>query len=135
MSPSGETALRNDPSTRLCRARLILLDDDADVRDSIGDVLTSAGHQVVAYASGEELLADAEGCAGATVLIADIVLGGPLDGIATAEALKARMDGLKVIYITGYFAATKVAGLRPQDRFLRKPFGIAELLNAVNELI
>jgi FixJ family two-component response regulator len=114
---------------------LILLDDDPDVRSSIGDVLGSAGHQVAAYASGEEVLADTNGHAGAAVLIADIMLGGPLDGIAVAEALTARIDGLKVIYITGYFATARISGLRPQDRFLRKPFGIAELLNTVQELI
>jgi len=105
------------------------------VRSSIGDVLGSAGHQVAAYASGEEVLADTNGHAGAAVLIADIMLGGPLDGIAVAEALKARIDGLKVIYMTGYFPAPLPSGLRPQDRTLRKPFGIAELLTTVQELL
>ena len=114
---------------------MILLDDDPDVRVSLGDVLGSAGYQVKAYASGKELLADADGSAGSTVLIADIMLGSPLDGIAVAEAMKQRIDGLKVIYITGYFAAARVAALRPEDRFLRKPFGIAELLTVVDELI
>ena len=37
---------------------MILLDDDPDVRVSLGDVLGSAGYQVKAYASGKELLAD-----------------------------------------------------------------------------
>lgn len=135
MSWAGASDPGDDPPARPRRARLILLDDDPDVRASIGDVLGSAGHQVAAYASGEDLLADAHRHAGAAVLIADIMLGGPLDGIAVAEALKARIDGLKVIYITGYFAVSRMSGLRSQDRFLRKPFGSAELLNTVRELI
>ena len=135
MSWAGAPDPGDDPPAPPRPARLILLDDDPDVRASIGDVLGSAGHLVTAYASGEDVLADADRHADAAVLIADVMLGGPLDGIAVAEALKARIDGLKVIYITGYFAANRMSGLRPQDRFLRKPFGIAELLNTVRELI
>jgi FixJ family two-component response regulator len=135
MSWAGTPEPGDDPPAPLRPARLILLDDDADVRASIGDVLGAAGHLVAAYASGEDVLADADRHAGAAVLIADVMLSGPLDGIAVAEALKARIDGLKVLYITGYFAADRMSGMRPQDRFLRKPFGVAELLNAVRELI
>jgi FixJ family two-component response regulator len=114
---------------------VILLDDDADVRASIGDVLGSAGHQVAAYGSAEDVLAAADSHAGASVLIADVMLGGALDGFAVAEALTARIDGLKVIYMTGHFPVPLTSGLRPQDRYLRKPFGIAELLDTVQELI
>lgn len=135
MARAGEADPQNHPQARPHPARLILLDDDPDVRASLGDALNAAGHQVVAYAAGEDVLADADGSAGASVLIADIMLGGPLDGIAVAEALRARIEGLKVIYMTGYIAAARVAALRPQDRLLRKPFGIAELLNTVRELI
>jgi DNA-binding response OmpR family regulator len=135
MSSSGEPDPGDDPRAPPRPARLILLDDDPDVRASIGDVLGSAGHQVAAYGSAEDVLADADSHAGAALLIADLMLDGPLDGMAVAEALRARIDGLKVLYITGHFPTTLMSGLRPQDRFLRKPFGIAELLNTVQELI
>ena len=114
--------------------RIILVDDAEDVRATIGEVLLLAGYQVTAYESGEAALADPDGRAGAAVLIADIVLGAGMDGIVLAEALKQRHSGLKVIYITGYFGANRVIDLRPQDRFLHKPFGITELLDAVGEL-
>ncbi len=132
LSSSDESDPGGDPPRR---ARLILLDDDPDVRASIGDVLGSAGHLVAAYGSAEDILADADRHAGAHVLITDVALGGALDGIAVAEALTARIDGLRVLYITGHFPSTLTPGLRPQDRYLRKPFGIAELLGTVQELL
>src|SRR5208283_3493311 len=113
MSSSGKPCPGDDLRAPPRPARLILLDDDPDVRASIGDVLGSAGHQVAAYGSAEDMLADADGHAGAALLIADLMLDGPLDGIAVAEALRARIDGLKVLYITGHFASTLMSGLRP----------------------
>jgi DNA-binding NtrC family response regulator len=112
-------------------ALIVLVDDNDDVRETIGELLTDAGYTVLTFASGETALADPSLIAGAAVLIADIVLGGDMDGVALAEAFKQRVEGIRVIYITGYFTARRVRALRPQDRFLRKPFGIDELLRAL----
>ena len=134
MAFSGEIWPGNGAAGNPAGRRVVLVDDAPDVRKTICEVLNMAGYTVAAYGSGEDVLADDDGVAGAAVLIADILLGGELDGIAVAEALKRRNDSLKVIYITGYFGSTRLLKLRSQDRFLHKPFGIAELLNAMNEL-
>jgi CheY-like chemotaxis protein len=134
MSCSSSGGYGGGSGQEAARPRIVLIDDEPDVRETISEVLLASGHAVSAYASGEDALADAAGTAGARLLIADIMLGSGMDGIAAAELLRARLDDPRVIYISGHFRSVRIPPLRPLDRMLRKPFGVTELLDALGPL-
>ncbi len=79
---------------------VLLVDDDADVRDSLRALLESAGFAVKDFESGRKLLAD-PALVDAGCLIADIRMP-DMDGLALQEELAARKIGLPVIIITGH---------------------------------
>jgi CheY-like chemotaxis protein len=110
---------------------LLLIDDDAVVRQTLGQLLRTAGHTVVEAESGphglEVLQARAVHC-----VLTD--LGMPeMTGWEVARAVKAFHPGIPVILLTGWGesqAAGAVDG-RLADRILGKPVRLADLLAAI----
>lgn len=90
--------------------RLLLVEDDALVREHVATTLASLGYRVHAVADGDEAEALATRSAPFALLITDVVLPGPLNGRALAEKLRVRQPGLKVLFISGY----------PEDEILRR---------------
>ncbi len=107
------------------------MEDDALIREVLGDALQSAGLNTVGSASAEaalEMLSD--GTPG--VVIADINLGGGMDGLALGRAARARYPNLPFVYISGRYG--EVRGLDGLERFLTKPFSTSVLLRAIEEV-
>jgi two-component system, LuxR family, response regulator FixJ len=112
-------------------ARVHVVDDDAAVRDSLAELMESAGLPSALYASAEEFLgkccANAGGC-----LLLDIRMSG-LNGLDLQQELRARGVDLPVIVITGHGdvpVATRAFKQGAVD-FVQKPFDPLELLDAV----
>lgn len=117
-------------------ARILLVDDLEEVRESTTAVLEAAGYVVVAAANDEQALSLLAGDPSLDLLVTDIVLGRRANGFELAQqAVRLRPD-IKVLYTTGYagnledlYAA--VAG----SRMLRKPYRAHELLREVDLLL
>ena len=108
---------------------VLVIDDEADVRDLVADVLMSHGHRITVAAGGREGLARFE--AGRyDVVLTD--LGMPdLDGWQVARAIKASRGDIPVLLLTGWADATDPSGATLVDGILKKPFGVEELAAAV----
>lgn len=116
--PTGEVDPSGAPSERI-----VLIDDDDQVRRTVQRMLRSADYDVQAFSNGPEGLAyltDAD----VDLLITDVVMPG-MSGIKVAEQLG---DELPVIFISGY-TDDVIDDLR--GRFLAKPFLPQELLAIV----
>src|SRR5262245_22427308 len=79
---------------------VLIVDDDADVRDSLRALLESAGFAVRDFDSAKKVLADRDIAKGAC-LIADIRMP-DMDGLALQEELVKRRIGIPVIIVTGH---------------------------------
>jgi diguanylate cyclase (GGDEF)-like protein len=80
--------------------RILIVDDDRRVVESLEDALTGLGYAVVgAAASSAQALALAEAQAPDLVLT-EIRLNGGIDGIDTASQIQSRL-GVPIVYITG----------------------------------
>lgn len=112
-----------------------VVDDDARVLESLEDLLESAGHTVLVFASGKALLAD-RAFAAIDCLITDI--GMPqLDGFELQRLAQARRPGLPVILITGRheIADQQRAAALGNHGFFFKPFDGQALLAAVRRAV
>lgn len=117
---------------------VLVVDDTSMVRMLIQEALELFGYRVLTADSGAAALALFRenqreiGC----VLI-DMNLGGGLDGVQTFEALQEIKPGTKVMLVSGY--APDVLRLKYGDSgivgFLKKPFQLSTLRNAVKEML
>jgi PAS domain S-box-containing protein len=115
---------------------VLVVEDDAVVRQLVDAMLRSAGYRVIAPVTPAEALTV---CADSTVridlLVTDMVLPAT-DGVEVAEAARRFRPGLKVLYVSGY---TEHAVLRrnPVDSvpFLQKPFTKSALIAKVREVL
>lgn len=115
-------------------ARILVLDDDPDVRQGISGFLRRLGHEVVEAADGRAVLAG-EGVPYLDLVITDINMP-EVDGIEVIVALKEKNPRVPVIAISGGGRVPKGslledAGVLGAVSTLPKPFELAELRGAV----
>jgi DNA-binding response OmpR family regulator len=113
--------------------RVLVVDDQEDIREMARLVLTGAGYEVVAAASGREALKLAAEATFDLVLL-DIDMP-ELDGWATLRLLRAdeTQDDLPVaMFSVKSEVRDKVAGLKDGAiDYITKPFGVDELVSRV----
>jgi CheY-like chemotaxis protein len=116
---------------------VLVVDDEAAVRELVARMLGKAGYQVLVAADGQEALALAEQSA-ATIacLVTDVVMPRML-GSELAQRLTAQMPGLAVLFMSGYADPMlgPSGGLDPAMTMLFKPFTDIDLLSAVHAAI
>ena len=116
-------------------ARLLVAEDQADIRDLIELNLREAGYTVTAVADGASALAH-EIERASDLLILDRMMPG-LDGLALCRTLRARGHATPILMLTAKATELdRVLGLElGADDYLTKPFSLAELLARVKALL
>lgn len=111
------------------RPSILVVDDDAEIRSLLRDLLTDEGFRVLAVGSAEAaaILLAAERV---DLLITDIDLGAGDDGLTLAVDARATRPLLPVIYISGGRHAGE-HGRVDGSAFIPKPFGLDTLAGAV----
>jgi CheY-like chemotaxis protein len=112
---------------------ILVVEDEAAVRQAVVRILTSAGYEVLAAATPTEALELAQKHEGSIeLLLTDVVLP-KLTGRELAGRIQALRPGIKVLYMSGYTENTIVHkdALDQGVRFIAKPFKAAELRSAV----
>lgn len=114
------------PETRPAdRAKLMIVDDDPEVRIIVAEFLQDFGYQVIQASGGTEALDLLGQTPDLRMMITDIRMP-DMSGIELANLATRRRCDLKVILISGYFVSQHV-----EWRFLRKPFRMRDLEAAV----
>ena len=114
-------------------ARIIIIDDDEGLRNTLSRVLTAAGHQVVIAINGYQGVQQIR-AQPADVVLTDIMM--PYGGLPTIQVLRDENPGLKIIAMSGadQVHLDNASGLGA-DRTLNKPFLPKELVAAINEVL
>ena len=115
-------------------ARILLVDDDGEVRDVVAPMLEELGYTVEVAIDAQMALARLSDSDRPDVdlLLSDIVMPGALDGVGLAEEARSRYPALRIILATGYTERM------PQElgvRILTKPFSIETLSAALHEAL
>lgn len=115
--------------------RLLLAEDEQEVRETLVTILERAGYQVTATASGDDAFATFAADPRFDLLLTDIVMPGKLQGTNLAKELRLQWPHLPVIFMSGYASEATVHGngLRPEDIRLMKPVQRADLLAALRK--
>src|SRR6266571_1748002 len=118
-------------------ARILVIDDDPDIRDTVRRILESRGHSVETASDGAAGIGHIAQRA-PDLVITDIFMPGQ-DGIETLVELRKAFPTLKVIAMSGGAGGGLInllhdAELLGADRTIPKPFTPRELITAVNEL-
>ena len=112
-------------------ARILLVDDDPAVCESLADALRHSGHEVDRAATTAEALASAERNR-PDLVVADLRLGDE-DGMEVIDRLRERLGDVPAVFITGYGDAQSLseASRRHPVEMLNKPIDLERLRNAI----
>jgi CheY-like chemotaxis protein len=112
------------------RLRVLVVDDEWLVRETLADVLDEAGFFTRQAVSAGEALRQLQRDEAIDVVITDIEMPGVLDGLDLARLLAAQRPDVGVLIVSG----RRPRALPEGTRFLAKPFVPEELLHALSDL-
>jgi signal transduction histidine kinase/ActR/RegA family two-component response regulator len=118
------------PAQKGGRARILVVDDDPDVRWMTAEYLREVGHDVGEAGSGRSALSILEGGDPYDLLVIDLAMPG-LSGAETVRLARRACPDLKVLFCTGYVDIARFAAEMCGDPLLRKPFAPGALAEAV----
>jgi PAS domain S-box-containing protein len=115
------------------REVILLVEDETDVRTLAESYLETFGYSVVSAIDGPTALAALDANAEIDLLLTDVILPGPMDGIAVAARARDRRPEIKIVYMSGY--APEPSLLMPGSELIRKPFLRGDLFRAVHDAL
>jgi signal transduction histidine kinase len=122
---SPQAAPRNGAEAARGAGRVLFVEDDELVRETVVRGLEQSGFDVVVAPGGDQALAMIEAGLDADVVFSDIVMPGKVSGIDLAGILRERRPGLPVVLATGY---TDQRVAVPGVQVLAKPYEIDQLV-------
>ena len=115
--------------------QILVVDDEAPIRDLLSAFLESSGHTVRVAANGQDALR----CLAASdsafeLIIADIKMP-VMDGWELLRIVRERKLGVPVVLVSGQINVSAEDAARASAyRFLQKPFRLDELVGIVREI-
>jgi len=116
---------------------LLVVEDEAAVRESTRDFLMQKGYTVLEAANGEDALrVSREYCGPIDLMITDVVMP-KMSGPNLAERLMAERPQMKVLFVSGYAENTilRHGKIDVTSRLLQKPFGLNTLARKIREVL
>ena len=117
---------------------VLLVDDDALVRDVLALSLEDSGYAVLSADSGKAALSLLESARRVDILVSDLAMP-DMDGLALIRAVQDRQPDLPAVLLTGYAGdgATLAVGGAISGTFslLRKPVSGVQLVDRINALL
>jgi CheY-like chemotaxis protein len=111
--------------------RIVVVDDNAALRENLAELLEAEGYVVSTAADGEGALAALAVDPPPEVVLLDLLMPG-MSGRELVERIRRdpRLAAVRVVLTTGHPSPALRAGVAA-DGFLAKPFGVKELLEAL----
>jgi len=134
MKRSGRRADRRGRPSPVDGPLVVIVDDDASVRQSTRRLIRSFGYRAEAFGSGEDFLTFAA-AAQIACLVTDVRMPG-MDGLEIQRRLAERDARIPIVFITGRATDDEERRARSAGAvaFLRKPVSRATLLEVLEKV-
>jgi PAS domain S-box-containing protein len=117
--------------------KLLVVEDDEDVRFITVTMLRSLGYNVLEASNGVAALAALKAAPDVVLLVTDVVLAGTMNGKKVALEAQALQPAIKVLYMSGYTenAIVHQGRLDQGVHFIQKPFRKQDLAAKVRSVL
>jgi signal transduction histidine kinase/ActR/RegA family two-component response regulator len=114
-------------------AKILVVDDDHDVRTVTSDTIHELGYMAVTVASAEEAIAKLR-AEHFDLLITDVAMPGT-DGVELARQARAIDERLPILFSSGYADVQTFGAELSDETVLRKPFRIADIASRIQKVL
>jgi CheY-like chemotaxis protein len=114
---------------------VLVIDDEAAVRETLADMLTELGHRVALAASGQEALSQLAITSGFDFVFTDLAMP-EMDGWETAREIRKHWPEISIVLVTGYGPGTAPPDGEESlvDGIIGKPFDFGQVSNTLGEV-
>lgn len=113
--------------------RVLLVEQESLVRSDLASALVNAGFDVTAVANAGDAVAVPSTWADIGVIITDVALFGPVDGVKLSWIVRYKWKAIHIIVVSGRHKAFELE-LPERCQFFSKPLKIDGLVTAVRAL-
>ena len=117
------------------RNRILVVDDDADIREGLCELLQDEGYNVIGAENGSDALEQLRSSEPPCAILLDLMMP-VMDGLDFRAHLRRdpTLEGIPVVVISAGIEARRVAGAMSVAGFLPKPIQVPILINTVERL-
>jgi PAS domain S-box-containing protein len=136
VADAGAASSAADPRRAEDGETVLVIEDEASVRELVIDVLNDLGYRALEAGDGPSGLKILQSLDRIDLLVTDVGLPG-MNGRQVAEAARERRPDLKILFITGYAESAAMANgfLAPGMEMVTKPFAIDALASRIRDMI
>ncbi len=126
-----------DDGQKTENARILVVEDNENVRNISVKILDRAGYDVVEAGNSQEAFEKLDAGRRFDLLFTDVILPGGMNGVEIAEQVRIRQPDIKVLYTTGYSENAVITDGQFDKGIsvIKKPFRRAALLEKVLEAL
>jgi len=132
-----EDSLESDPEPpEGGNETILVVDDEEEIRDMVGETLQHFGYHVIACSSGEEAVELYRTYRdGISLVVLDLNMPG-MGGRRCVQALVGMDPDVKVLIASGYSERNRAKDASPKEAgFIAKPFNAVELLKKIRDIL
>jgi CheY-like chemotaxis protein len=109
--------------------RILVVDDDHQVLETVKEILTDAGYAVAAFGNALQALEEVNGSKPIDLIVVDFAMP-DMRGDQFAAQARLRRSAVPILFISGY---AEPSSLQSEPFVLRKPFSVASLISTTEE--
>jgi CheY-like chemotaxis protein len=113
---------------------ILVVDDDADVREVAAETLSDAGYQVLEAATAHDAFKLLQERPDIDLVFTDIMMPG-IDGFKLAGMVRMSNKRTRVLFATGYMDLAQLNPAFVHGHLLNKPYRPSELVAAVEKVL
>ena len=136
-SPGQADLGDDDPAPPKGAERILVVEDDNDVREVAAAMLAGHGYDVIEAVDGDDALDKLRASGRIDLLFTDVVLPGSMNGNELAKAAERIRPGVKTLFTTGYAKNAVVHDGRLDEgvELISKPYRKVDLIKKVQSIL
>lgn len=116
--------------------RVLLVEDELLIRLVAVEMLHDEGFEVIEAEDGAQAVELIDGPDGFDLLLTDVQMPGPIDGIQVAFHARQRHPGIAVVVVSAQpLNARRLDGLGPRHTFVSKPYQLRALMATLRDML